>query len=101
MIVELPACEICGGEIDNDAQAIRVVALACESDHMTMTRELVMGTFHSKCVVETFWSTEHDEVPYIYEAREVLELSPLCECCKEKIERADRPSFQILKGGRE
>jgi hypothetical protein len=72
----------------------------CES--LTGREVLVFALFHSKCVVETAYDIDCDEVQYIEEARDIIREAPLCDDCRLQVfepEQAKRSHLVLLQGG--
>ena len=72
-------CEICGQRVGDGDRAARVFAETCVSDgrgggHKASDDvEVVFAVFHAECVAGTYASRECDVVPYLSEARELID----------------------------
>ena len=72
-------CEICGEQVKPGDQSARVSAEMCISDgHGGGVKrpdddEVVFAVFHVECVAGTYASRECDVVPYLSEARELID----------------------------
>lgn len=87
-------CEICGCAVEVGDRAARVAAEAGVSDgyggvlRTDTDEEVVFAVFHTECLVETRRQHGCDSVPYVEEAREVVDG-----------ESAERPRFVLYRGG--
>jgi len=60
---------------------------------------LVFAQFHSRCVVETAMDVECDDIPHIWEARDLMSEMTLCEDCHPKMSGQQGPKLTLLRGG--
>lgn len=87
-------CEICGCAVEVGDAAARVVADSGISDghggvyQSEVDEEVVFAVFHTSCLIETRRQQGCDSVPYVEEAREVVDGKP-----------APRPRLVLYRGG--
>lgn len=95
-------CEICRREIVNGDPQIRVVADAMvassptDYDSLIENRVMVLATFHTNCLKESEGNPEMESVPYIWEARALLEHF---EVTDETQPPKPRRHLTIIQGG--
>lgn len=71
-------CEVCGCRVVSGDKVSRVTAETCVSDgsgggvRVEDDQEVVFAVFHAECVKGTYAARECDVVPYLAEARELL-----------------------------
>lgn len=99
MMFEKTECEICAEDISLGDSVVRIAAEAAAEADVDSHTAIVFAIFHSACVVETINDFECDTVPYIEEAREIIENSSLCECCSDKMVPPEAPGLTLLRGG--
>ena len=92
-------CEICGNDILARDSVIRIAAEASVEPNADPHSAVVFAIFHSSCVVETYDDRNCDHVPFVDEAREMIQTSSLCDCCSDKIEPSEAPGLKLLRGG--
>jgi hypothetical protein len=96
-------CGICQHEIELGVPQLRVVADAMvansATDYSSLIENtvLVLASFHSACLVETQDSIEAEDVPYIWEARSLLELLPNAALAAR--DSARKNHLTVLQGG--
>lgn len=99
MMFETTECEICAEDILLGDSVIRIAVEAADESDVNSHTAIVFAIFHSMCVVETIHDRECDVVPYIDEAREIVQTSTLCDCCSDKLEPREAPGLKLLRGG--
>lgn len=85
-------CEICGCAVEHGERAARISAEAGISDGnggVTLDEEVVFAVFHVSCIAETRRQQSCDSVPYVEEAREVVDDGSA----------SSRPQFVLYRGG--
>lgn len=101
-------CDLCTEAIRPGEPHVRIGADAVVHDGqgrygaLSKNEVVVFAAFHSECLLDTMDNEDCDDVPYIYEARALLERSVLCEKCEHKIHPAQAPRLRltVLEGGR-
>lgn len=72
-------CEVCGQHVRAGDRSARVSAELCTSDGLgggvvqEDDVEIVLAVFHAECVLGTYAVRECDAVPYLSEARELID----------------------------
>jgi len=72
-------CEVCGRVVESGERSARVSAETCISDgrgggvKLADDQEVVLAVFHAECVSGTYAARECDVVPYLSEARELID----------------------------
>lgn len=99
-------CEICHEEIIAGLPQIRIVADAMvangPADYTSLidNKVLVFAVFHASCLHETSEDTVTDEVPYVWEARSLLEMTEISASpCDKKVVRPRPSHLRVLQGG--
>lgn len=96
---EVCVCEVCGENILLGDRVVRIAADVAPEANVEATDSMVFAIFHSACIVSTFNEGECDFIPYVDEAREIIQASSLCDCCSDEIEIKDAPGLKLLRGG--
>jgi hypothetical protein len=105
-------CEICQEEIVFGVPQIRVVADAmiangpAEYNSLIQNKVLIFASFHCSCLEAAEGDPLMDDVPYIWEARALLEeLRDIGEearreaSSKKKIDRRSHLHLKVIRGG--
>lgn len=94
-------CELCCLPIEIDQPQIRigadVVVKQAANDYRSLTdnRVMVLAVFHSECVRATMCREDCDSLPYINEARLLINETETLPAAKDE----EKCRFIILKGG--
>lgn len=100
-------CDLCCESIEEGEPLIRVAADSAFSDGVggcevnRPRRIMLLAVFHSKCILETMHDDDYLQIDYVREARDIVNSSPLCECCKTQATspKQRRAHFRLIEGG--
>lgn len=92
-------CEVCGKDILLGDRVVRIAADVAPGADAEANDLMVFAIFHSACIVSTFNENECDFIPYVDEAREIIQASSLCDCCSDEIEPKEAAGLTLLRGG--
>ena len=101
-------CEICDLQVIAGQAHVRVGADAMiwdgdqEYDSLTNGRSMIFSVFHSSCVMNTMDDPEYNDMPYVWEARSLVNAAHVCDSCKHPEPKQQVTPFRLslLQGGR-
>ncbi len=106
-------CQLCTEFVNDEDPQITIAAnvIMVRDDQLHELgggEEMIFAIFHSKCVVDTMDMEHCDDVPYVWEARDLLKASVLCDECHALVSDDDPPKpepkkrpnhLTVIKGG--